>query len=169
MIKIYIATGPIGAGKTSYIHRLLETNPEVGFIEHDQIIASLPRYVNYPYGAGYPKIEEVMFKRIEELLKGKKSYTLIVDRYTGSSDSRKRLRERLTQLGAHRIYCLLFMTDQETCVRWFNRKVNKFDYNVTDDLLRQDHKKFHRDAECIDLEGFTSVKRIDVNKALIRI
>lgn len=169
MIKAYVTSGPIGAGKTTYCHRLLEANPHVGYIEFDQLAASLPHITGLPYGVGYEELEKIMLEEIQELLKGKKTYTIIVDRLNFSRSTRKELMDKLYEFGAKKVHCLLFTTDVDTCIRWFNRKVNKNEYNLTEDKHRRHHNRFLDEARDIDLEGFTSVKRIDVKKALIRL
>lgn len=169
MIKAYITSGPIGSGKTTYCHRLLEQNPRAKYIEFDQLAASLPHIANRPYGVGGEELEKIMLEEIKVLLSGNKTCTIIVDKLNFSRRTRKDLVGKLYEFGAKEVHCLLFTTDVDTCIRWFNRKVNKHDYDMTEDALRMDHKRFLSEAQDIDSEGFTSVKRINVKRALIRL
>lgn len=171
---VYLLVGQRGAGKSAYAKRLLANQPELLFISRDEILVrKFGSTDTNPYGGAQWYAIEVLHRLLRFVLRTRPITKIILDCWTGDSEGRASLVQKLREYGATRVVALYFVTPREVVSSWFwlkpgiakieemgKRDGDNIVYFSADAPLR-DYDTFHRIARHIDSDGFDQVIRID--------
>jgi predicted kinase len=121
---IYLPVGPQGAGKSSFCHQLVASNPHLYFHSRDDISIEL---FGTMYGSSYWHPAEGAFraieKRIQENLRRNPSARIVLDFWNGFPTDRRTINERLlAQCGITRVIAWRFTTPRDVCAEWFCKR-----------------------------------------------
>lgn len=177
---IYVLIGQRGSGKSTYGKRLTERYPNLQVISRDEILTRVygSTSVN-PYSGVFFYVFDVIERLIRRKFASAPGARILLDRWTEDSRERKRLVQKLRELGADRVVALYFVTPLELVNVWFWQKpgIAKIDDRKDDDKKgtvyfletapEHDFNVFHELAAGIDSDGFDEVIRINPREELI--
>lgn len=166
---VYLLVGQRGSGKSHLADQILKKQPAVSLISRDMILVELFGSTSLsPYSNAHGEALYIMFEQLQKVLQDKTS-TIILDCWTGHSQERQRLIEKLKSFGVTRIIALYFKTPLELVNEWFWLKPNiakitemkeKQDQGFSFFSVQapaRDYELFHMYAENISHDGFDEV------------
>lgn len=174
---VYLLVGPRGSGKTSYIARLMERDPDLKTVSRDDILVEACGTTSPDsYSGAHIFALEEGLNRLKEIIKSGPKTKTIYDHWTGTNGERWRLIRHLRDAGATRIIALYFLTPVEYVKQWFWQKPGIAPFSkmreiqeqgekgfafYPNDAPEQDHALFHEYAAGIDSDGFDQVIRVN--------
>ncbi len=178
---VYLLIGQRGAGKSHYAGRLKERQPELELISRDEILIRLFGTTSLcSYTGGHFHASNEVFQEIEKTFSDSNEKKVLLDFWTGFSNERWSLVQKLRQLGAERIIALYFMTPLPLVEKWFwskpgiarmsemrSKNGEKGVAFYSDTAPAHDFQLFHQEAQKIDRDGFDEVIRIDPQGELV--
>lgn len=118
MRKVVLTTGPQGSGKTTFCKEIIAHRPEIVLVERDAILIELFGTTHLdPYCGGHKIGEDVMWKKVAEVLSTEDDRIMILDHWAGYPRERSWAIRRLRDLGADSVDLWYFVTSEEVCLR----------------------------------------------------
>ena len=117
MRRAILATGPQGAGKTTFCKEVVQYRPEIVLVERDAVLEELFGQVCLdPYSGDHEYGEKIMWQRVEDVLSGNENIDMILDAWCGYSIDRTRYAQKLRALGVEVVDLWYFVTSEDVCI-----------------------------------------------------
>ena len=173
---IFLLVGQRGAGKTTFAQKVVQVQPEISFINRDEICENLYNTTYFdPYWHSPKRPTQLIEKLLVERVSNEPECKIILEFWSPTSGNRKGLIQWLQKLGISRVVALYFITPLELVDVWFwekedvlkDLKARQTGDNSSKTSQSDDYHMFHFFAQDIDKEGFAEVIRVDPTKPLI--
>lgn len=178
---VYVLIGQRAAGKSTYAKKLKAKQPGLQLINRDDVLMQKFGRIDCDHYSGNLEWgEDETWRQVKKVLSVDQGVKLVLDHWFWTSHDRRKMIERLQELGATKVIALYFRTPVETVSQWFwlkpkIAKVSEMRRIGTDqgytfyleDSPMDDHVNFHRLAESISTDGFDSVVEINPLDELI--
>jgi adenylate kinase family enzyme len=177
MRRVFLTSGPPGAGKSTFCEQVIATNPEIVLVSRDQILIAMFGTVWLSAYTGEHKAGwDRMWKIVSEKLRLKNT-SIILDCWNGYPSKRMVITSRLRHYSADYVEAWLFTTPQDVCVEWrLQREAEQGGEEWKDDRLEAtkkykaisyaaDHNLFHS-MPTDETQGFNLVRYIDPTQPL---
>ena len=149
MRKAYITSGPRGAGKSTFVLKLKEYNPDLVVFHRDKAFnEEFGNSWTDPYsGIALILKDFVKYKITDMIYSSDEDATIVIDSWNGSYQERKFLVDVLIYAGVSCVNCLYFVTPLPICLKWFSYKPDASHW-MEIGVIR-DYKLYHEKADDI--------------------
>ena len=180
-ITVYVPVGQRGAGKSTYVGKLVTQQPEMRLVSRDDILMKAFGKIECDHYSGNLEYgEEKVWQAVEQICTAENRAKLILDHWCWTSRDRQHLIQKLRELGVTAVIALYFKTPLELVNQWFwlkpevarSSEMKKIGFKkgftfYLEDAPAQDYMNFHSHAKTISTDGFDRVIEVDPTTDLI--
>ncbi len=165
--------GPRGAGKTFFAKKVMENNPEITYLNQDELFKKKFGKILFSKKENMLQMKNFLLQQISELIQNsRENAKIIIDINTDNPESRKAIILLLRHYGVNFIACWYFITPYEQCLKWFEQKPEDEKLGKWASEVLREYELYHKKATDINfphhlyyqgknIPGFDMIRRVD--------